>query len=82
VVVPSLLFGLLQSRSQQTLHAGSGSWWFLYLGGLLLIAELSQGGAGQLVLVALFALAVFPIAVRARLPRASAEAQVAVAVTP
>jgi hypothetical protein len=48
----------------------------------LLIAELSQDGAGQLVLVALFALAVFPIAVRARLPRASAEAQVAVALTP
>jgi len=82
VVVPSLLFGLVQSRNQQPLHAGSGSWWFLYLGGLLLIAELSQDGAGQLVLVALFALAVFPIAVRTRLPRASAEAQVAMELTP
>ena len=40
------------------------------------------GPGGQLVLVAVFALAVFPIAVRARLPRASAEAQVAMELTP
>ena len=81
VVAPALLFGLLQSRSQRTLNAKSGCWWFLYLGGLLCIAEFSKDGPGQLVLVALFALAVFPMAVRARLPRASAEAQVAVELT-
>ena len=82
VVAPALLFGLLQNRNQRTLDAQSGWWWFLYLGGLLLIAECSKDGPGQLVLVALFALAVFPVAVRTRLPRASTEAQVAVELTP
>lgn len=78
VVVPSLLFGLLQCRSRRPLQAASGCWSFLYLGGLLLIAELTQDGPRQLLLVTLFALVVFPLAVRARLPKASTEAQVAV----
>jgi len=82
VVLPSLLVGLLQIQRRQPLQAASGSWWFLYLGGLLLIAEVSQDGPRQLLLVALFALAVFPLAVRARLPRASVEAQVATDLTP
>ena len=89
VVLPSLLFGLVQQRSGQQLDAAAGSWWFLYLGGLLLIAELSGrtgvlpgGEGGQLVLTALFALLIFPLAVRSRLPRTSEEAQVAVEFTP
>lgn len=89
VVVPALLFGLLQSQRKHALHAACGSWWFVYLGGLLLIAELSGaqgalpgGDAGQLLITAAFALVIFPIAVRARLPRASSEAQVAVELTP
>ena len=89
VVLPSLLFGLVQQRSGQQLDAAAGSWWFLYLGGLLLIAELSGrtgvlpgGEGGQLVLTALFALLIFPLAVRSRLPRTSEEAQVAVELTP
>jgi hypothetical protein len=89
VVVPALLFGWLQRQRRRTLHAGCGSWWFAYLGGLLLIAELSGaqgplpgGDAGQLLITAAFALVIFPIAVRARLPRASSEAQVGVELTP
>ena len=89
VVLPSLLFGLVQQRSGHQLDAAAGSWWFLYLGGLLLIAELSGrtgvlpgGEGGQLVLTALFALLIFPLAVRSRLPRTSEEAQVAVELTP
>jgi amino acid transporter len=89
VVVPALLFGLLQRRRGQSLNAGSGSWWFVYLGGLVLIAEISGpqrllpgGDASQLLITALFALVIFPIALVTRLPRASSEAQVAVELTP
>ena len=89
VVVPSLLFGLLERQRGQALDANCGSWWFVYLGGLVLIAELSGpqrplpgGDAGQLLIAALFALVIFPIAVRTRLPRASSEAQVALEITP
>jgi len=89
VLLPALLFGLQQRRKQHTLDASGGGWWFAYLGGLLLIAELSRPGrplpggeAGQLVITAAFALVIFPIAVRARLPRASSEAQVAAELTP
>lgn len=73
VVLPSLLFGLLQIQHQKQLDARSGIWWFLYLGGLLLIAELSKEGTGQLLIVAIFALAIFPVAVHTRLPRASTQ---------
>ena len=84
VVVPSLLFGLVQWRRGAGLDAAAGCWWFLYLGGLLLLAELggTTGEPGQLLLVAAFALAIFPLAVRSRLPRASGAAQVAVDVRP
>jgi len=89
VLLPALLFGLQQRRKLHTLDASGGGWWFAYLGGLLLIAELSSPGrllpggeAGQLLITAAFALVIFPIAVRARLPRASSEAQVAVELTP
>ena len=89
VVVPSLLFGVAQHQRGHQLDAASGSWWFLYLGGLLLIAELSGrtgilpgGEGGQLLLTALFALLVFPLAVRSRLPRTSPEARVAMELTP
>ena len=84
VVVPSLLFGVLQRQRGANLDAAAGCWWFLYLGGLLLLAELSgkTGEPGQLLLVAAFALAIFPLAVRSRLPRASGAAQVAVDVRP
>jgi amino acid transporter len=89
VVLPALLFGLLQRQRGQSLNAGCGSWWFVYLGGLVLIAEISGpqrllpgGDASQLLITALFALVIFPIAVGTRLPRASSEAQVAVELTP
>ena len=89
VVIPSLLFGLVQRKRGGGLDAASGCWWFLYLGGLLLLAELSGTGGlipggepGQLLLVAAFALAIFPVAVRSRLPRPSSAAEVAVDVRP
>ena len=43
---------------------------------------LPGGDAGQLLIAALFALVIFPIAVQTRLPRASSEAQVALEITP
>ena len=56
-------------------------WWFLYLAGLSLIAWLGTPTARpllsptqQLVVTALFALAVFPLAVRSRLPQPSPHA--------
>ena len=86
VAGPALLFALLQRRTPgpgSGLEAKHGSWWFLYLGGLLAFAELGASGrplAGaeplQLLLVAGFALAIYGLAVRSRLPVASAAAGV------
>ena len=84
VVGPALLFALLQRRAPSPgLEAKHGGWWFLYLGGLLAFAELGARGrplAGaeplQLLLVAGFALAIYGLAVRSRLPEASAAAGV------
>ena len=89
VVGPALLFALLQRHHGRRLDGAEGCWWFAYLGGLLLIAELTGtnaplpgGEPGQLLVAAVFALALFPVAVRSRLPRASDEAQVAMELTP
>ena len=90
VVAPALLFALLQRRGAgRALEAKHGGWWFLYLGGLLAFAELGANSrplAGaeplQLLLVAAFALAIYGLAVRSRLPEASAAAGVPLPITP
>jgi hypothetical protein len=72
VLVPALLF-LIIRRGRGAEIAGA-LWWFLYLAGLSLISWLGTSSARallspsqQLVVAALFALAVFPLAVRSRL---------------
>jgi amino acid transporter len=89
VLLPALLFCGLQRQRGHAIDARHGAWWVLYLGGLLGIAELTAPGrplplgtGPQLLLVAGFALLVFPLAVRSRLPRVSADAGVALGQAP
>jgi amino acid transporter len=72
VLLPALLYVLL--RRGRNVELGGSLWWFVYLAGLSLLAWLGTPTAGpllpplpQLAVVALFALAVFPLAVRSRL---------------
>jgi amino acid transporter len=72
VLLPGLLF-LIVRRGQDG-DLGGGLWWFIHLAGLSLISWLGEASphplvspSQQLVLVALFALVVFPLAVRSRL---------------
>ncbi|MFZ9147629.1 MAG: APC family permease [Vulcanococcus sp.] len=83
VLIPALIFALLQKQRGQELDVHHGRWWFVYLLGLLALGELSGpdriipgGELSQLVLVGAFALAIFPFAVAARLQQASPHAQV------
>jgi amino acid transporter len=72
VLVPALLF-LIIHRGRDA-EIGGALWWFLYLAGLSLISWLGTSSARpllspsqQLVVAAMFALAVFPLAVHSRL---------------
>ena len=83
ILIPALLFSGIQRRRGERLDGAHGRWWFVYLLGLLLLAELSGTGrlipGGELtqaILTSGFALAVFPLAVGSRLPKASSEAKV------
>jgi amino acid transporter len=76
VLVPGLAFALLRHRESNQL--AGGAWWFPYLAGLALIAwtrdasaPLALGPGPQLLVSGLFALAIFPLAVRCRLAQAS-----------
>ena len=83
ILIPALLFSGIHRRRGERLDGAHGRWWFVYLLGLLLLAELSGTGrlipGGELtqaILASGFALAVFPLAVGSRLPQASSEAKV------
>lgn len=72
MLLPALLFVIL--RRGRNVDLGGSLWWFVYLAGLSLIAWLGTPTARpflpplhQLAVAALFALAVFPLAVRSRL---------------
>jgi amino acid transporter len=72
VLAPALLFLII--RRGRDAEIGGALWWFLYLAGLSLISWLGTSSARpllspsqQLVVAAMFALAVFPLAVRSRL---------------
>ena len=89
VLLPVGVFAALQTRQGHSIDGRHGAWWVLYLGGLLGIAELTGAGrllplgtGAQLLLVAAFALAVFPLAVHSRLPRVAAQARVSLGDTP
>ncbi|NDG73807.1 MAG: APC family permease [Synechococcaceae bacterium WB8_1B_136] len=89
VLLPALLFCGLQQQRGHAIDARHGAWWVLYLGGLLSIAELTGpgrclplGSGPQLLLVEGFALLVFPLAVRSRLPQISTQAGVTLEDTP
>jgi hypothetical protein len=89
VLLPAGVFAALQTRQGHSIDGRHGAWWVLYLGGLLGIAELTGAGrllplgtGAQLLLVAAFALAVFPLAVHSRLPRVAAQARVSLGDTP
>jgi amino acid transporter len=79
VLVPALLF--LVIRRGRDVELAGALWWFLYLAGLSLICWLGTASprallsqSQQLVVTAGFALAVFPLAVRSRLPLPSPHA--------
>lgn len=83
VLVPALIFTGVNRWYGRPLDGAHGRWWFGYLIGLLMIAELSGtnrlipgGELTQIALASAFSLAVFPFAVRSRLPQVSSEAQV------
>ena len=83
VLVPALIFTGVNRWQGRPLDGAHGRWWFGYLIGLLLIAELSGsnrlipgGELTQIALASAFSLAIFPFAVRSRLPQVSSEAQV------
>jgi amino acid transporter len=82
VLIPALAFIGLQWRAGRAMQARHGLWWFAYVGGLLLFAELMSSGGplqmpfwAQLVVVGAFALALFPLAIRSRLKHVSSDAR-------
>jgi hypothetical protein len=83
VLVPALIFAGINHWKGQRVDGAHGRWWFGYLLGLLLLAEVSGpdrlvpgGELTQIILASAFSLAMFPIAVGARLQQASSEAKV------
>jgi amino acid transporter len=88
VLVPALIFMGLQWRAGRPMQAAHGLWWFAYMGGLLLLSELMSLGGPldlpfwvQLIIVAAFALALFPLAIHSRLKQISEDAQLELGVT-
>ncbi|MDG2334341.1 MAG: APC family permease [Myxococcota bacterium] len=81
IAVPSLGFVLIEGARGRAVQWRGGMWWFVYLGGLTLLSGLIGDGRPyawpmqwQLLGVAVFALAVFPIAIRSRLKQVAPEA--------
>jgi amino acid transporter len=64
VLVPALGFLWLEQRRGRAHQAQAGLWWFLYLGGIVAITAPSLPLGWQLGSLALWALLVFPLAVR------------------
>ena len=80
IVLPSFGFLIVEWWRGQELQFWSGAWWLLHLGGLCLAAGLlGEGRPLQLstfwqhVVVSVFALGVFPLAVRSRLEQVAPE---------
>lgn len=74
IMVPTTLFLILQWQHGRDLDLQNGLWWILYLGGLIVILCLTDKDGRypmnireQMILSALFALTIFPIAVASRL---------------
>ena len=74
IMVPTTLFLILQWQRGRDLDLKNGLWWILYLGGLIVILCLTDKDGRypmnireQMILSALFALTIFPIAVASRL---------------
>jgi len=81
IVVPTILFLILQCLRGRELELRNGLWWILYLGGLIVILCVTEKDgwhplpiSEQMIVSAFFALAVFPIAVASRLKNVSPEA--------
>jgi amino acid transporter len=82
ILVPSLIYSLV-AAGDSGLEWRSGIWWLPYLGGLCLASwlmgpgrPLSLGQGAQLLMLAVFALLVFPLAVRSCLAEVSPHAMV------
>jgi hypothetical protein len=82
ILVPSLIYSLV-AAGDSGLEWRSGIWWLPYLGGLCLASwlmgpgrPLSLGQGPQLLVLAVFALLVFPLAVRSCLAEVSPHAMV------
>ena len=79
ILVPTALFVIPQALRRHSLYLRNSLWWILYLGGLIV-----TGPDGwhpltvleQRILTAIFALAIFPLAIALRLEKVSPEADV------
>jgi amino acid transporter len=78
IVVPTILFLILQCLRGRQLELRNGLWWILYLGGLIVILCVTEKNGWlplpireQMIISAFFALMIFPIAVASRLERIS-----------
>lgn len=82
IVLPALVFLIIEWWCGRAVQFWGGAWWLVYLGGMCLIAgffgdnrPLSLPVAWQLLAVGAFAAAVFPFAVSSRLERISPEGE-------
>ena len=82
IVLPTILFLIPQWFRGRPLELRNGLWWIVYLGGLVaILCVTDQAGwyplaiRPQMILSALFALVIFPIAVASRLENISPESE-------
>jgi amino acid transporter len=83
ILTPTALFLIPQWFRGRLLNLRNGLWWIVYLGGLIVILIVTEADGWypltimeQRILTAIFALAVFPLAVASRLEKVSPEAEV------
>ena len=83
ILIPSVLFLCIEWSRGRAVQFWGGTWWFVYLGGLCLAAGLFGDNrpfmlpfVWQMTVVGVFAVAIFPLAVRTRLERVAPEAEV------
>jgi amino acid transporter len=84
IVVPTILFLIPQWLRGRHLELRNGLWWIVYLGGLIVILWVTDKNGWypltvrpQMLISAVFALAVFPFGVASRLKSVSPEAELA-----
>jgi len=82
IVVPTVLFLIPQWFRGRALELRNGLWWIVYLGGLIVILCVTDKTGWfpmtlrqQMIVSALFALAIFPVAVASRLENVSPDAE-------